>query len=228
MKFIKNTFKEIVRKIELERLGVACSDERLFANEMNNFLRQETFQFIRERMPTASYFQNWKEMFDYVVANMSEGLLLEFGVARGKSINYLADKTKRPIDGFDSFVGFPETYVGHVTSKFDFGGNIPKVRGNVTLHPGYFEKTLPSFVEAHAQENVAFIHIDCDIYSSTKTVFQLLQNQIHDTFVQFDELFNYWCWRVHEIKAFDEFLAENPRIHCDYIGFSHRQALVRA
>lgn len=228
MQIIKNAVRTLVQKVEMIRIAINYSEERLFANDLSALLRKDTIDFIRKRMPHATHFPRWQTMFDYAIKNMPKGLLLEFGVAKGKTINYLADRmTDRQAHGFDSFIGFPEEYVGHVTSLFDFKGNLPPVRKNVVLHPGFFEKTLPPFVAEHKGENVAFIHVDCDLYSSTKTVFDNLKHNIHDTFVQFDELFNYWCWEIHELKAFDEFLAENKDIQCEYVGFSFRQALVR-
>ncbi|WP_051656756.1 hypothetical protein [Butyrivibrio sp. AE3004] len=74
------------------------------------------------------------------------------------------------IYGFDSFEGLPEDWF---TASTDFNegslrqGKIPEVRKNVELVVGLFDATLTDFLEAH-KENVAFMHIDCDLYSSTK------------------------------------------------------------
>ena len=54
---------------------------------------------------------------------------------------------------------------------------------------------------------VAFIHVDCDLYSSTKTIFSLLSDRIvPGTIILFDEYFNYPNWQQHEYKALQEFV----------------------
>ena len=47
------------------------------------------------------------------------------------------------------------------------------------LYKGWFEQTLPAFLEgqrgrARAELRIAFVHMDCDIYSSTKCVLDCL------------------------------------------------------
>jgi predicted O-methyltransferase YrrM len=137
------------------------------------------------------------------------GLAMEFGVASGDSIRRLANSNKeRTIYGFDSFKGLPESWnglgVGH------FACQLPQVPQNVTLVEGLFDETLPKFLEKN-NEQVAFIHIDCDLYSSTKTIFDNVKNRMVDgCVIVFDELLNYGgeTWRHHEYKAFQEFLEE--------------------
>ncbi len=50
------------------------------------------------------------------------------------------------------------------------GRPLPEVPANVTLHQGWFEHTCRVFLEAQPRARVAFLHVDCDIYSSTATV----------------------------------------------------------
>ena len=47
------------------------------------------------------------------------------------------------------------------------------------LYKGWFEQTLPAFLEgqrgrAGTELRIAFVHMDCDIYSSTKCVLDCL------------------------------------------------------
>ena len=85
------------------------------------------------------------------------------------------------------------------------------MRSNVALHKGWFADTLPNFVKDH-NEKVAFVHVDCDLYSSTKTIFEFLADTIGPgTVILFDEYFNYPGWRAHEYKAFQEFVASRSR-----------------
>lgn len=122
------------------------------------------------------------------------------------------------IYGFDSFEGLPEDWL-YYSPKGDFNlnGNAPPVRENVRLVKGWFNETLPEFIKTHP-EPCAFIHVDCDLYSSTKTVFDNLKNQIiSGTVIAFDEYFNYPSWQEGEYKAFMEFVAEN-NLEFEYIA----------
>lgn len=149
------------------------------------------------------------------VANISlGGLVMEFGVYRGKSINFIADELPdRTIHGFDSFEGLPKgrgVWRGYFdTGHFDMGGRMPEVRENVALHKGWFEETLPEFLKSNNEENIAFLHLDCDIYESTQCVFRQVGSMIKQgTVILFDELFNYDGWQFEEYKAFMEFVKE--------------------
>lgn len=97
----------------------------------------------------------------------------------------------------------------------------------VQIVNGLFNETLPSFLAEHT-ETCAFIHVDCDLYSSTKNIFDLLGSRIvSGTVILFDEFYNYENYRDHEYKAFMEF-AEETKL--DYRFIAHvadkRQAAV--
>lgn len=50
------------------------------------------------------------------------------------------------------------------------------------------------------------MHIDCDIYSSTKCAFDTFRDNIKPgTVIVFDELWNYPDYKNHEMKAFAEY-----------------------
>ena len=151
------------------------------------------------------------------------GLFLEFGVASGRTISHMATQLKTTIYGFDSFEGLPESW----RSSFDKGayaGAVPPVPSNAHLIKGWFDQTLAEFLKSHP-ENVSFLHVDCDLYSSTKTVLDLLAPRlISGTVIVFDEYWNYPGWKRHEHLAFEEFKTNN-RIACEAIGFvpGHQQ-----
>jgi predicted O-methyltransferase YrrM len=148
--------------------------------------------------------------FEGAAKQAPEGLMLEFGVHKGHTITQIAKALPdRKIYGFDGFQGLPESWNGLSEGHFacDIPTNLPD---NVKLVVGWFDDTLPKFIEEH-KEPVAFIHIDCDLYSSTKTVFDVLKDRIQNgTIICFDEIVNYGDnkWRDHEYKAFKEFLVE--------------------
>ena len=84
---------------------------------------------------------------------------------------------------------------------------------------------LPPFIKEQPQP-IAFIHIDCDLYSSTKTVFELLGRRIQPgCVIVFDEYFNYPGWQDGEFKAFQEFI-QHSGLAYDYIGYNRRHEQV--
>lgn len=136
------------------------------------------------------------------------GLILEFGVFSGETINIIANYfNDNKIYGFDSFEGLPEDWNGWALEKTFFKrNNMPLVQENVDLIKGWFNETLPTFLNSH-DTNISFLHIDCDIYSSAKYVLTTLQNKIiPGTVIVFDEFFNFPNWKNHEYKAFMEFI----------------------
>ncbi len=153
---------------------------------------------------------------------------LEFGVRWGVSARWLANRLDR-LHGFDSLQGLPEAWLpGESAGSYGTGGTAPPLPDNVTLHAGWFEDTLPLFLEQHAGP-VSFVHVDCDIYSSTKTVLTLLAPRLGaGTVIVFDEYHSYPGWREHEFRAFQEFLAEQGAAFT-YLGFNifGRQAAVQ-
>lgn len=134
-----------------------------------------------------------------------EGLVLEFGVATGWSISQLARLLpQRRIFGFNSFDGLPQAWA--TMEKGAFAQSPPQVPGNVELVVGPFAETLPAFVQVHP-ETVALLHVDCDLYASTATVFEHLADRIGPgAVILFDEYWNYPGWREHEHRAFQEFI----------------------
>lgn len=155
-------------------------------------------------------------------------LVCEFGVFSGSTINHIASLTETTVYGFDSFEGLPERWrdgfgKGHFKVQ-----TLPSVRPNVVLIKGWFAKTLPEFIAAH-DEPVGFLHIDCDLYASTKTILDLLEYRIRPgCVIVFDEYFNYPSWEDGEYKAFHEFLART-RLGYEYIGYNrlHEQVAMR-
>ena len=86
----------------------------------------------------------------------------------------------------------------------------------MTLVDGLFDQTLPRFLRTH-RGPVAFAHIDCDLYSSTRIVLQALRDRlVIGTVIAFDELYNYPNYAYHEMRALLE-LAD-AGIEYTYIG----------
>jgi hypothetical protein len=175
---------------------------------------------IEEKVRSASKY-NIKDLQKKTIESTSvDGLFLEFGVYQGESIKYLSSLTENTFYGFDSFEGLPEDW-GTWMKKGTFHlKEIPDLQSEkVKLVVGFFDKTIDKFMQEHSQ-NISFIHIDCDLYSSTKTIFDKMKNRfVSGTVILFDEIINYPIYKEHEIKAFAEFL-EETRFNIECIGNS--------
>jgi hypothetical protein len=149
-------------------------------------------------------------------------LICEFGVFMGTSINFIAKATTKPIFGFDSFEGLPERWRDGCNKGLFAVPQMPKVRGNVTLIKGLFHQTIPVFLNQQSG-TVGFLHIDSDLYSSAKTVFDFLGTRLRPkTVIVFDDYFNYPGWEEGEYKAFMEFL-DKTGLSFEFIGY-HQNA----
>jgi len=156
------------------------------------------------------------------------GLVLEFGVASARTTNFIAGLVEGPVFGFDGFAGLPEDWRPGFGRGAFASKTLPTVAANVELVVGWFDRTLPGFLDTHPGP-VSFAHIDCDLYSSTQTILAQLRNRIvPGTILVFDEYFNYPGWEVHEHRAFAEFITVTGRAY-EYVGVvpSHQQVAVR-
>jgi hypothetical protein len=183
---------------------------------------EESAKFINEFMPKVPSFADRFFLLKESIHNVDKkinGLYCEFGVGSGGTINYIASLVDVQIHGFDSFEGLPEDWRdGFQKGAFKMD-TLPEVRPNVVLHKGWFNESLPKFKEAYIAP-LSFLHMDADLYSSTKTVFEILGDRIvPGTVIQFDEFFNYPCWKDNEYKAFMEFV-ESHKVKYQFIGYS--------
>jgi len=155
------------------------------------------------------------------------GLVLEFGVRFGTSIRHIAAIAAQEVHGFDSFEGLPEAWGDKPSGVYTTGGALPEVPSNVRLHAGWFEDTLPGFADEHSGP-VRFMNVDCDIYSSTKTILDVLGGRIvPGSVIVFDEYIMTSQWRKDEYLAFQEAVVQRGWGY-RYLAFSHitRQAAV--
>tara|TARA_B100000073_G_scaffold184579_1_gene152628 strand:- start:949 stop:1638 length:690 start_codon:yes stop_codon:yes gene_type:complete len=147
-----------------------------------------------------------------------DGHWCEFGVKEGRSLHWLIDRyPSQVIHGFDSWQGLPEDW-NHGTGKVaDMSCDPPDVPDHVQLHKGWFKDTLPVWKQNNAGP-IAFLHMDADIYSSTKEVLLSLNDQIvPGTVITFDEFCNFRLtgkmrrWQNQEFLALVEWLDECQR-----------------
>ena len=181
---------------------------------------EETARFVESNMLNVPHFPDKFSLLDAAIGAVStEGLFCEFGVYNGESINFIASRIKaKAIYGFDSFEGLPEDWLPEFRKGRFKVNTLPEVRENVTLIKGWFDESLPKFAEQH-EGQCSFIHIDCDLYSSTKTIFRYLKNRISSgTVIVFDEFFNFPGWKNWEYKAFAEFVADGDA-KFEFLGY---------
>jgi hypothetical protein len=187
-------------------------------------------RYYQERMLKAAVRRDAEELLTMAADHLDvDGLILEFGVASGRTINHIARHfPDRRIYGFDVFTGLPEAW----RTGFDRGAfgraDLPTVEPNVELVVGLFDDTLPEFLQRQAGA-VALLHVDCDLYSSTVTIFDHLGGRLQaGSLVVFDEYFNYPGWQQHEFMAWQEY-CQRSGMRYEYLGFvsSHQQVAVR-
>ena len=199
--------------------------------ELELAARQTTADYIMARMNRAQSCSSRNQVLDIALSQLpNDGLVCEFGVFEGETINYIAEKLpSRIIFGFDSFEGLPERWrEAFCPGTFSTGGQLPRVRPNVRLRKGWFDATLPGFAAQHTGA-IAFLHVDCDLYSSTRCIFEYLGKSLKaGSIIVFDEYFNYPGWEQHEFRAFSEFVVREG-LGYEYLAYNqlHEQAAVR-
>lgn len=152
------------------------------------------------------------EIYEQVARELAgaQVLYLEFGVHRGESIARWAELLRGTGDrlvGFDSFEGLPEDWtIADRKGTFSTDGQAPAIADpRVTFKKGWFEATVPGFSPPPHERLV--LHLDADLYSSTRTVLTALEAFIAPgTYLLFDEFSD----RNHELRAFAEFWAAHP------------------
>ena len=144
-------------------------------------------------------FGSREKMYDYLNSEVLRGGpvdYLEFGVYQGYTIKYWSTINANPSSrfyGFDSFEGLPEDWAGAFIrvpkGTFNTDGAIPEIDDSrVTFHKGWFQNSLPPFLETFQAQNRLLIHCDADIYTSTLYVLCTLHNLLKPgTLIIFDE-----------------------------------------
>lgn len=226
------TFQALKQKLSIRpRLRAFASEiletyfEKNFSKnidiELNKRALQTTCDYVEKKMPQIRNFPDKYTLLNFALEKVTlSGFFCEFGVYTGGTLRHIANNTHQTVHGFDSFEGLPEDWRGNV-GKGHFGlKNLPHfTQKNIQLHVGWFDDTLIPFVEEQ-KDNIAFLHIDCDLYSSTKTIFKFLTPYITvGTVIVFDEYFNYPLWEQHEYKAFQEFI-QNTGLKYRYLGYN--------
>lgn len=193
--------------------------------ENDNRISKECCQLETNHLLNGKEMRTPKDNLYYALSHtkIKNGLYLEFGVYKGRSINHIAEKIyPKKVFGFDSFFGLPENDGKYWQDHhFTLNGKNPKTfLENVCIIEGMFENTIEKFKHKYlANNHISFLHIDCDIYSSTKVIFDQLENYIiPGTVIVFDEYWRYEEYYDHEMKAFLEYVLKN-NIRYQYLSY---------
>lgn len=174
------------------------------------------------------------------------GDYLEFGVFNGNSIGsmYLAaNETKSPsrLFGFDAFEGLPANAEseddgvwkkGFYTCSFEQMKSCLSRRNieseNITWIKGWYDQTLTQeTITAYHLNNLGIVFIDCDTYSSSKSVLNFIGPLIKQPAILcFDD------WKLNDLdikemgeyKSFNEFLDANPQFETKEIPSYNRKS----
>jgi O-methyltransferase len=199
----------------------------------------------RERLHRREFFFN---AFKVLRFNGIDGDYTEFGSSGGTTFAFAYRESRRyqldvKLWAFDSFQGLPapeesDEHPRWVAGKMARGvdefrkicakNGIPA--GAYELVPGFYDETLTAMTPDDEPTNIALAYVDCDLYSSTKTVLRFLRPRMkHGMVVAFDD---YFCWSSTQMsgerKAMLEFIAGDDRWEwVPYIQFGwHGQSFV--
>jgi len=210
-------------------LGVGESPDRYFeALPQHCEFMIESYRFVEAKAKAAEV-RFWADTCVTLAASLRyapDGLMLELGVRRGTSLAFLASAARTQhrrdvtVHGFDAFEGLPNPWGENPSGMYSTGGVAPlELPENARVHAGWFEDSLPPFVEQHTGP-IAFVNVDCDLYSSTYEALSILAPRfVPGTTLVFDE---YLCnpgWEEHEHRALSE-LAREHDWQLRYRGFS--------
>ncbi len=175
------------------------------------------------------------------------GDYLEFGIFNGNSIGSMYQsreavglKSMR-LFGFDAFEGLPAGSEnedagvwkkGFYTCSFEQMQNCLSLRGvdpnAITWVKGWYNKTLTRDTAKKLNlQKIGLVFVDCDTYSSSKTVLDFLNPMITEPFILcFDD------WKLNDLdikgmgeyKSFNEFLEANPQFETEEIQSYNRKS----
>lgn len=226
---MKHRIKNILKRIGRHLHHPDPIDDQNLKHALQNLATRQTAEYIQSNMPEVQSVESREAVHDVAISKtfIEDGLVMEFGVFSGESINYIASKREWTVDGFDSFEGLPSAW----RDGFDRGhfrvSSMPQVRSNVRLFRGLFHNSVPEYLRnIPPSQKIAYLHIDCDLYSSTKTIFDLAWDRIDKgTVIVFDEYFNYDGWKRGEFLAFKEFVRDR-KISYRYLTYNYRHEQV--
>lgn len=179
-----------------------------------DFIKNIKTSFLERLLSLSIYKERYNELLNLKVLSSREDLwdysislydgkeitLLEFGVREGYSLNYFSKLNKNKNSsfyGFDSFEGLPTDWSDiWPKGSFSVNGAVPQTEDKrINFVKGWFQDSLPKFLENFKPEKNLVVHYDADLYNST--LFCLTQlDALKITYIAiFDEFYS------HEMRA---------------------------
>lgn len=200
--------------------------KRAYRRYLSPILRDEYYRDYRDRR---AFF---RKACAALAFNGIAGGYAEFGCCGGVTFDlahrYFKKYGAEPhMWAFDSFQGLPSPSAPEDAHPLWTAGTMSmsrlefqracKQRGIpadcYTIIEGYFDRSLAAPESDGFSQDICLAYIDCDLYSSTKTVLQFLEKRLkHGVILGFDD---YYCWSATqasgERKACAEFFANHPQ-----------------
>lgn len=156
-------------------------------------------------------------------------IVVELWVYKGTTVNYIAEHFAGAVYWFDSFEWLPEDWWWKFKKWSFLLKKPPLCRDNVILKKWYFTESLPEFVKEHNNKKIWFLHVDCDLYSSTFYAFSDLDPLIKKwTVVVFDEYRGYPWRETWEHKALIDYSEKYWR-KFEYVAYNsnYQQVMIK-
>lgn len=199
-------------------------------------LRNLYFNLFINTVPVHTISENKKNHLKFCQSKLEKNnilfqntVIVECGVGYGSSLQFLLelfDKIDTQIFACDSFIGFPNisnneknkirnpvkgewgnTSVKAIKKKLINSGLTNNNIQKVIFLKGFFNKTLHQLKD----KKISLLHIDCDLYESTKDCIEILYNSVvSGGIITFDE------YKIKEwqgaTRAIDEFIKNKNNI----------------
>lgn len=127
----------------------------------------------------------------YLTSNKSNVNIYEFGVAFGELTMHITEnaKFKYKYNGFDTFIGLPNSWRGLPKGAFSAGNTLPiSTGGNISFHVGLIEDTVSSV--DFKSDNINLFIFDLDLYAPTLFTYKFIRKNIKKSDILiFDEAF---------------------------------------
>ena len=231
LKKILNYFSVIIFYLIPEVFRSRVTKSKL-QEKLENHLTEETYNNFLEHFKKSLLLKSKIDLRKYSIEKAiedndeNEYLFLEFGCYKGTSTNFFSTYVTK-LYTFDSFEGLKDDWVGREYSKghFNLNKKIPNLNSNVEPIVGWIENTLENFLKKH-NSKIKFVHMDLDTYNSSKFTLKKIKPYLtNNSYILFDDFFNYIGWESGEYKALNEVFDKNE---FEYLAFNlgeHNQSL---
>ena len=233
---MKKIIKKILNKISRVIYHITPKEFRNDYNIKTKYILEEknkSFDTFKKYFRRSIMFDTEEDIQKFAIEESikndkdSDKFYLEFGVFKGRSINFFSKYVKQ-IYGFDSFEGLKEHWIGAINAPkgtFNLDKKIPALNDNVVAVQGWIQDTLRKFL-SEKNPKVNFVHIDVDTYDTTLFILKELKPFLDkNSTILFDEIHNIPGWEVGEYKALKEIFTDNEY---EFIAFDfEKRAVIR-